>query len=100
MIFDFIRYHNNNAHYSTYILNNLYYFDILNNTVFNSKLSNLSLERKRDRKDDKGAWIGYKNGLFLNRELANKNKWHIEDISDRTDLLVKLALDKFKVNGE
>ena len=68
-------------------------------TVFNSKLSNLSLERKRDRKDDKGAWIGYKNGLFLNRELANKNKWLIEDISDRTDLLVKLALDKFKVNG-
>ena len=68
-------------------------------TVFNSKLSNLSLERKRDRKDDKGAWIGYKNGLFLNRELANKNKWLIENISDRTDLLVKLALDKFKVNG-
>lgn len=69
-------------------------------TVFNSKLSNLSLERKRDRKDDKGAWIGYKNGLFLNRELANKNKWLIGDISDRTDSLVKLALDKFKVNGE
>jgi len=70
-------------------------------TVFNSKLSNLSLEKKRDRKDDKnGAWIGYKNGLFLNKELANKNKWLVEDISDRTDILVKLTLNKFKVEGE
>lgn len=69
-------------------------------TVFNSKLSNLSFEKKRDRKDDKENCIGYKNGLFLNKELADKRKWLVEDISDRTTLLVELALDKFKVNGE
>ena len=69
-------------------------------TIFNSKLSNLSFEKKRDRKDDKGNWIGYKNGLFLNKELADKRKWLVEDISDRTTLLFELVLDKFKVNGE
>ncbi|MFH0798013.1 MAG: DUF262 domain-containing protein, partial [Candidatus Woesearchaeota archaeon] len=67
---------------------------------FNSELSNLSFEKKRDRKDKYGNCIGYKNGLFINKDLAFKNKWIVEDIYTRTDSLVKTILDQLKVEGE
>ena len=55
---------------------------------YNQKLSNLSFEQKRDRKDRNGKDIGYKNGLYLNRELGSMDSWSIEKIKDRTKFLV------------
>lgn len=63
-------------------------------TAYNSKLSNMSFERKKNRSSD-GKNIGYKNGLWLNRDLAELNRWTIEDINKRTDFLVKKALEYF-----
>ena len=67
-------------------------------TGYNSNLSNLAFDKKRDRKDKKGVYIGYKNKLYLNNEiypLSKMNKWTIEDINKRTELLVKEALKLF-----
>jgi hypothetical protein len=66
-------------------------------TGYNSNLSNLSFEKKRDRKDKNGKLIGYKNGLYLNEDLKDKNSWEVSDIERRTESLVKLAMDLAKV---
>lgn len=66
-------------------------------TGYNSKLGNKSFEDKRDRKDTKGHFVGYKNGLFLNKKLKNKNSWTVEDIEERTTFMVKTAIDLFKL---
>ena len=65
-------------------------------TGYNSTLGNLPFETKRDRKDKNGKYIGYKNGLSLNQELAEKESWTIEDIKSRTDQLVAEILELFK----
>jgi hypothetical protein len=58
-------------------------------TGYNSNLGNLSFLEKRDKTDKKtGEPIGYKNGLYLNKELKEKNKWTVSDIAERTKLLV------------
>ncbi|MBU1252512.1 MAG: HNH endonuclease family protein, partial [Nanoarchaeota archaeon] len=67
-------------------------------TAYNSNLSNLSFDKKRDRKDKKGKNIGYKNNLYLNGEiypLNNKKEWIIEDIEKRTRILIDEALKLF-----
>jgi len=69
-------------------------------TGYNSKLSNFSFEKKRDRKDSEGNYVGYKNGLYLNKKLKDKNSWTIEDIQDRTDELVKEVLGIFSIYDE
>lgn len=67
-------------------------------TGYNSKLSNYSFEKKRDRKSqNKDRYIGYKNGLEINRELAEKDSWTIEDIQQRTQVLVAEILEMFKI---
>lgn len=62
-------------------------------TGYNSNLSNLSYEKKRDRKskNNPSKYIGYKNGLEINKTLAEKDKWTIDDIKQRTDLLLNQA---------
>lgn len=66
-------------------------------TGYNSALSNFSFERKRDRMDKKKEnYIGYKNGLEINKELANKESWTVEDIKNRTDKMVEELLEMFK----
>ncbi|MFC1910969.1 DUF262 domain-containing protein, partial [Chloroflexota bacterium] len=60
-------------------------------------LSNLSYVIKRDRKDSKGSNIGYRNGLYLNRGLPNKNFWYTEDIEERNNQLVNEALELFAI---
>ncbi|MBO0932545.1 DUF262 domain-containing protein [Fibrella aquatilis] len=62
---------------------------------YNSTLSNLPFGQKRDRKDNKGLYVGYRNGLHLNKELANKEKWTIADIQERTNQLVDQILTLF-----
>ncbi len=69
-------------------------------TGYNSNLSNLSFEKKRDRKDGKGKNIGYKNGLYLNNDLAEKNEWQIADIEKRTEGLTQTALKLFVLDNE
>lgn len=66
-------------------------------TGYNSNLSNLSFEKKRDRKSpkDQTKYIGYKNGLGINKVLADKNSWTVEDIIQRTDDLSKEVLSLF-----
>jgi len=66
-------------------------------TGYNQYLSTFSFEKKRDRTDSKGNYIGYKNGLFLNNDLKDKNSWAIEDIKRRTESLVDLAFNLFQV---
>ena len=66
-------------------------------TGYNPTLSNLSFDKKRDRTDHKGSYIGYRNGLYLNRSLANRSSWHVNDIDDRTNQLVKEALELFAI---
>ena len=64
-------------------------------TGYNSALGNYSFEQKRDRvKDNK--FIGYKNGLEINHELAQKEKWTVDDIIERTDRLVAEVSTMFK----
>lgn len=65
-------------------------------TGYNSALSNYSFEQKRDRTNKEGKFIGYKNGLEINRELAAKERWTVKDIVDRTERLVEEVTEMFK----
>ena len=66
-------------------------------TAYNSTLSNKGFTDKRDRKDSKGEYIGYKNNLNLNADLATKDTWTIEDIKTRTDKLIQQILKLFEL---
>lgn len=65
-------------------------------TGYNSALSNYSFEQKRDRANKEGKYIGYKNGLEINHELAEKDSWSVDDILERTKRLVKEVTEMFK----
>ncbi len=66
-------------------------------TGYNSTLGNKSFEEKRDRKSKDGLrYIGYKNGIDINREIANKESWSIEDIKARTASLVDNLMAVYK----
>ena len=65
-------------------------------TGYNSSLGNYSFEQKRDRTKD-GKYIGYKNGLGINAELAQKESWTINDITNRTDYLVEEVVKLFGI---
>lgn len=64
-------------------------------TAYNSNLGNKSFADKRDRKDSKGRNIGYRNGLSLNKELAESNSWSGPDIEARTTKLADQVLVRF-----
>lgn len=66
-------------------------------TGYNSTLSNFGFIKKRDRQDKQGNYVGYKNGLSINADIAEKDKWTIEDIKERTDKLVSQLLIMFKM---
>ena len=65
-------------------------------TGYNSALSNYSFEQKRDRTNKEGKYIGYKNGLEINHELAEKDSWTIDDIIDRSKRMVEDVTQMFK----
>jgi uncharacterized protein with ParB-like and HNH nuclease domain len=65
-------------------------------TGYNSQLSNFSLDRKQDRKKD-DKYVGYKNGLNLNEDIASVATWTKEQIEHRTHKLVARALEIFKL---
>lgn len=67
-------------------------------TGYNSSLGNKSFEEKRDRKSkDNQRYIGYRNGLELNTEIAQKESWTIQDIKQRTEILVNQLLEVYKL---
>lgn len=66
---------------------------------FNSTLGNKSFLDKRDRKDRNGRYVGYKNGLVLNKDLAKAKNWSIGQIDTRTSKLVQDAMTIFKLNA-
>ena len=70
-------------------------------TGYNSTLGNKSIEEKRDRKSKDGQrFIGYKNCLEINREIATKDEWTIEDIKSRTTALVDELMKVYEFPGE
>lgn len=66
-------------------------------TGYNSTLGNKSFEEKRDRKDNKGNFIGYKNGLNLNENIAKEEEWTIDKITARTERMVQRILEMFQL---
>ena len=66
-------------------------------TGYNSTLGNASFAKKRDRKNSQDKYVGYKNGLELNKEIAIKSQWTVEDIIERTNQLVSKALEIFSI---
>lgn len=66
-------------------------------TGYNQNLSNMSFEKKKNRKDTNGHNIGYLNGLELNSDIASKTEWKINDIEERTEKLVKFCLKEFNL---
>lgn len=66
-------------------------------TGYNPNLSNLSLAKKQERKNTEGKYIGYKNGLTINDDIANIELWTKEKIESRTDKLVQRAINIFKL---
>ena len=47
--------------------------------------------------DNNGNPIGYLNGLNLNSDLVDKDKWTVDLIKARTDKLVKEILEMFSL---
>lgn len=65
---------------------------------YNNALGTKSFTEKRDRKSKDGRnFIGYKNGLALNADLANREQWQVSDIEERTQRLITLALQAFSL---
>ena len=64
-------------------------------TRYNPTLGNKSFAEKRDRKDGKGNYIGYKNGLKLNDDVRDKDKWSVDCIKARTERMVGEILTMF-----
>lgn len=70
-------------------------FGNLTITGYNSTLSNKSFAEKKERKDNNGHYIGYRNGLNLNDDVCDKEEWTIEIIKNRTDRMVKEIMEMF-----
>jgi hypothetical protein len=66
-------------------------------TGYNSALSNLSFVDKRDRVNSQKLFVGYKNGLEINKKLAEKDSWTVADITARTNELVEQLLVMYKL---
>lgn len=77
------------------------YVDCIGNLTlsnFNSEQSNKSLLKKRDLRDPQQEWyVGYRNGLYLNEDLADCTDWTVDRIDKRTKRLVNNALKLFKL---
>lgn len=72
-------------------------FGNLSITGYNSTLGNKSFEEKKECRDNNGAFIGYRNGLNLNADLCNKERWTIDTIKERTEKLVMQISDIFRL---
>ena len=76
----------------TYVgLNSSYFFSLCLTSA------NLSFAEKRDRTNSQKLYVGYKNGLEINKNLAEKDAWTVQDIIDRTNELVAQLLVMYKL---
>ncbi len=66
---------------------------------YNANLGKMDFPRKRDRKNERGDFIGYRNGLYLNCELATRDNWNEQAISDRTKALCEEVRTLFGLDG-
>lgn len=67
---------------------------------YNSKLGTMEFLKKRDRQNDKGDLIGYRNGLYLNADLASRNDWNEAAIAARTDKMLKEVKSILSLRGD
>lgn len=65
-------------------------------TGYNSHLSNMALDKKQNKKNKDGQYIGFKNGLWLNNPIKDIVSWGKDQIEERTNNLVKITLEIFK----
>ena len=65
-------------------------------TGYNSNLSNVSFDDKKDRMKGQN-YIGYKNGLFLNSDVVSKSTWTIDEIQNRTNKIVEILMKDFEL---
>ncbi len=72
-------------------------FGNLTITGYNSTLSNKSFHEKKERKDSNGQFIGYRNGLNLNDDVCDKEKWTVDTIKARTDRMVKEIMSMYEL---
>lgn len=72
-------------------------FGNLTLTGFNSQLSNKPFEEKKNMKNKAGVPTGYLNGLNLNEDVCDKDKWTVTEITARTDKLVNKILAMYKM---
>ncbi len=56
---------------------------------YNSKLGTMEFLKKQDRKNDQRDFIGYRNGLYLNADLATRDDWNEAAITARTDKMLQ-----------
>ena len=66
-------------------------------TGYNQTLSNLSYEKKNNRTNKDGNYVGYKNGLKLNEDVVDLPAWTKDNIETRTEKLVTFFKDEFKL---
>lgn len=67
-------------------------------TPYNSALGKMSFIEKRDRIDEDGLPIGYKNDLVLNTDLASRPDWSEDAIGARTVDFTQRVLDLFPLS--
>jgi hypothetical protein len=65
---------------------------------YNSKLGNKSFIDKRDRTDNSNNFVGYKNGLRINEDLAKMDSWGEKAILERTEKLASRLLAEFSLS--
>jgi hypothetical protein len=65
---------------------------------YNSTLGNKSFIDKRDRTDSSKNYVGYKNGLSLNEDLAKLEGWGEKAILERTEKLASRLLIDFSLS--
>ena len=65
-------------------------------TGYNPSLSNFSFEKKKNRKSrEDNRDVGYRNGLYLNSDIVNQDKWTVDIIKARTEKLVNEIMKLF-----
>lgn len=66
-------------------------------SAYNSRLFTKPFLDKRDLADEHGNFIGYRNGLSLNADLAKADTWSERAIEERTQRLVDAAMETFEL---
>ncbi|NLA64887.1 MAG: DUF262 domain-containing protein [Leucobacter sp.] len=64
-------------------------------TGYNSSLGQRSFTAKRDHQDKQGNWIGYRNQLNLNSDLAQQETWGVQEIQERSSRLAAEVLARY-----